>query len=154
KICCVTNGQRNYAANHVARASRRGKDAKRNRFGFFGQLVDDKGVQILLRAVALLRAEGFTDFRIDINAGNDRYATEPVRAEIQAFMEAESKLPVAERLVFFNGEYEVAGIGARMERIDWCIVPSVWWETFVLVISEAWMFGKPVIGSNVGAMAE
>lgn len=151
KIRCVTNGQRNYAANHVARVA---KNAKRNRFGFFGQLVDDKGIQVLLKAVALLRARGFNDFRVDINAGHDRYASEGVRAEIKAFREAEENLPVAERLVFFNGEYEMATLGARMERIDWCIVPSVWWETFVLVISEAWMFGKPVICSNVGAMAE
>jgi glycosyltransferase involved in cell wall biosynthesis len=30
----------------------------------------------------------------------------------------------------------------------------LWSEAFVLVISEARMFGKPVICSNVGAMAE
>jgi glycosyltransferase involved in cell wall biosynthesis len=41
-----------------------------------------------------------------------------------------------------------------MTRIDRCIVPSIWWEAFALVISEAWMFRKPVICSNVGAMAE
>ena len=44
--------------------------------------------------------------------------------------------------------------GQRMARIDWCIVPSVWWEIFGLVISEAWMFGRPVIASNVGGMKE
>ena len=54
----------------------------------------------------------------------------------------------------FNGGYQVANLHSRMSRIDWCIVPSVWWEIFALVISEAWMFGKPVICSNVGAMAE
>ncbi|HLY07064.1 MAG TPA: glycosyltransferase family 4 protein, partial [Rhizomicrobium sp.] len=154
KIRYVANGQRNYAANHMPRTSRPAASAKRNRFGFFGQLIDNKGVQVLLKAVEFLRADGFTDFRVDINGGNERYATEPVRAEIQAFMEAENKLPAAERLVFFNGEYESTNIGGRMERIDWCIVPSLWWETFVLVISEAWMFGKPVICSNIGAMSE
>jgi glycosyltransferase involved in cell wall biosynthesis len=41
-----------------------------------------------------------------------------------------------------------------MSRIDWCIVPSVWWEIFCLVISEAWMFGRPVIVSNVGGPKE
>jgi glycosyltransferase involved in cell wall biosynthesis len=41
-----------------------------------------------------------------------------------------------------------------MARVDWCIVPSVWWETFALVISEAWMFRRPVIASNVGAPGE
>jgi glycosyltransferase involved in cell wall biosynthesis len=33
-------------------------------------------------------------------------------------------------------------------------MPSTWWEAFGLVISEAWMFRRPVIVSNVGAMAE
>ncbi len=41
-----------------------------------------------------------------------------------------------------------------MNRVDWCIVPSVWWETFGLVISEAWMFYRPVIASDIGAMKE
>jgi glycosyltransferase involved in cell wall biosynthesis len=30
----------------------------------------------------------------------------------------------------------------------------VWWEAFALVISEAWMFKRPVIASNVGAPGE
>jgi len=38
--------------------------------------------------------------------------------------------------------------------VDWCIVPSTWWEIFGLVISEAWMFGKPVICSNQGGPGE
>lgn len=152
KIRYIANGQRNYADGHILRTSH--ANTKRNRFGFFGQLVDSKGVQILLEAVELLRADGFTDFRVDINGSNERYASEPVRAKIQAFMDAETKLPAAERLVSFNGEYESTNLSGRMERIDWCIVPSLWWETFVLVISEAWMFGKPVICSNIGAMSE
>ena len=41
-----------------------------------------------------------------------------------------------------------------MSRVDWCIVPSVWWESFGLVISEAWMFRRPMIASNVGGMEE
>jgi glycosyltransferase involved in cell wall biosynthesis len=41
-----------------------------------------------------------------------------------------------------------------MARVDWCIVPSVWWEAFGLVVSEAWMFKRPVIASDVGALAE
>jgi len=30
-------------------------------------------------------------------------------------------------------------------------VPSVWWEIFGLVISEAWMFGRPVIAQSINA---
>jgi glycosyltransferase involved in cell wall biosynthesis len=41
-----------------------------------------------------------------------------------------------------------------MGRIDWCIVPSIWWEIFCLVISESWSYQRPVIASNAGGPAE
>jgi glycosyltransferase involved in cell wall biosynthesis len=56
--------------------------------------------------------------------------------------------------VVFNGSYHHEQLASRMTRIDWCIVPSVWWEIFCLVISEAWSFGRPVIASNAGGPAE
>jgi glycosyltransferase involved in cell wall biosynthesis len=128
--------------------------ATRNRFGFFGQLVDNKGVQVILEAVDLLRGAGFTDFVVEINGDNLRYASEPRRKAIEEFLEREAKRPPAERNVVMNGSYHVEQLGSRMSRVDWCIVPSVWWEVFGLVISEAWMFKRPVIASNVGGMKE
>lgn len=152
RIRHVTNGQRDYAAAHAARKPP--PRARRNRFGFFGQMVDHKGVWLILEAVAHLRAQGFLDFTVEINGDNLHYASEARRTEIAAFREAEAARLFEERRVVFNGAYEVGQLGARMARIDWCIVPSVWWETFALVISEAWMFGKPVIASDIGAMRE
>jgi len=150
KIVHVTNGQRDYSHGCLVIDDR----TKRNRFGFFGQLIDIKGVQLILRAVRQLRTEGFTDFVVEINGGNLRYATEACRAEIEDFFAEEEKLPFDQRIVFRNGPYQVDQLRQRMVRVDWCIVPSIWWETFALVISEAWMFRKPVICSNAGAMAE
>jgi glycosyltransferase involved in cell wall biosynthesis len=34
------------------------------------------------------------------------------------------------------------------------VVPSVWWEIFCLVISEAWANGRPVIASDIGGPRE
>jgi glycosyltransferase involved in cell wall biosynthesis len=150
KISHVTNGQRNYAAaGRLPAASQ-----KHNRFGFFGQYVDVKGVQIILRAVALLRADGFTDFAVELNGDNLRYASPDTRKEFESFLKEEAELPVQERIVIDRGSYQVAQLASRMACVDWCVVPSVWWESFGLVISEAWMFGRPVICSNVGGMAE
>jgi glycosyltransferase involved in cell wall biosynthesis len=126
----------------------------RNRFGFFGQLVDAKGVQIIFEAVNLLRAEGFTDFLVEINGDNIRFASKEIREKIEAFLEAEQELPLAERNVLFNGAYHPDQLKQLMGRIDWCIVPSVWWEIFCLVISEAWSYQRPVIASNAGGPAE
>jgi len=150
KISHVTNGQRNYAsAGQLPAAS-----VARNRFGFFGQYVDVKGVQIILRAVALLRAEGFTDFAVDLNGDNLRFASATVREEIETFLAREAERPTEERIVTDRGSYQVSLLASRMSQIDWCIVPSIWWESFGLVVSEAWMFGRPVICSNVGGLAE
>jgi glycosyltransferase involved in cell wall biosynthesis len=152
RLVHVANGQPNYAGGRTAATARDAGPARR--FGFFGQLVDNKGVWLLLEAVSLLRAAGFDDFSVEINGENIRYASAERRAEIEAFQAAEAALPPEQRRVRFNGGYEVSQLAARMARVDYCVVPSVWWEAFALVISEAWMFGKPVIASDIGAMRE
>lgn len=150
KIDHVTNGQRDYSGGIALVDDRK----KRNRFGFFGQMVDNKGVWVILRAVEQLRAEGFRDFTVEINGDNLRYASEERRKEVEDFLAAEAKLPFAEQNVVFNGSYHVDQLPQRMARVDWCIVPSTWWEIFGLVISEAWMFKRPVIASDVGGPKE
>ncbi len=146
----VTNGQRDYSGGVAVTNDR----AKRNRFGFFGQMVDNKGVWVILRAIEQLRAEGFQDFTVEINGDNLRYASETRRKEFEDFLAAERERPFTEQILVFNGSYQVDELPQRMARIDWCLVPSTWWEIFGLVISEAWMFQRPVIASNVGGPKE
>jgi glycosyltransferase involved in cell wall biosynthesis len=150
RIRHVPNGQADYSGGLIPTGER----ATRNRFGFFGQMVDNKGIHVILDAVEHLRASGFTDFVVEINGDNLRYASEGRRREIEAFLAREAERPPHERNVIMNGSYHVGQLTNRMARIDWCIVPSVWWEIFGLVISEAWMFKRPVIASNAGGMKE
>ncbi len=144
----VPNGQ------EIRRGSPDPARARRNRFGFFGQLVDAKGLRVILDAVSLLRAEGFTDFVVEINGDNIQFASAAWRAEVEAALAREAALPLAARNLVYNGSYHHDQLESRMSRIDWCIVPSVWWEIFCLVVSEAWIFGRPVIASNTGGLAE
>jgi glycosyltransferase involved in cell wall biosynthesis len=151
KLVHVPNGQDPPPGAGAQQPNRR---RQRNRFGFFGQLVDAKGVWLLLQAVELLRAEGFSAFTVEINGDNLRYASDARRAEVERFTEQEAARPRAERIVSFNGSYHRALIAERMARVDWCVVPSVWWENSPVVIQEAFAFGRPVIAANVGGQAE
>ena len=146
----VPNGQANYGAGIPLQQER----PVRNRFGFFGQFVDSKGVHVILEAVEHLRASGFTNFVVELNGDNLRYASTERRKQIEGFLQQEAQKPYHEQNVVMNGSYRVDDLASRMMRVDWCIVPSVWWEAFGLVISEAWMFKRPVIASNVGGMKE
>ena len=150
RIYHIPNGQADYSAGVVLHHER----PVRNRFGFFGQFVDNKGIHVILEAVEYLRTTGFTDFVVELNGDNLRYASEARRMQVESFLEQELQRPPHEQNVVMNGSYHVNQLASRMARVDWCIVPSVWWEIFGLVISEAWMFQRPVIASNVGGMKE
>jgi glycosyltransferase involved in cell wall biosynthesis len=150
RIRHIPNGQADYSAGIALQQKR----TPRNRFGFFGQFVDNKGVHVILEAVEHLRASGFIDFVVELNGDNLRFASEERRNRVEDFLRQETQRPHQEQNVIMNGPYRVNDLATRMARVDWCIVPSVWWEIFGLVISEAWMFGRPVIASNVGGMKE
>ena len=81
-------------------------------------------------------------------------ATPALAKEIEDFFAEENERPFAQRIVHNNGSYPVDQLASRMARVDWCIVPSLWEEAFCLVISEAGEFRRPVICSDIGAMAE
>ena len=53
-----------------------------------------------------------------------------------------------------NGAYARDQLVERMASVDWVIVPSTWWEIFGLVVSEAWMFGRPVVASAIAGLEE
>jgi glycosyltransferase involved in cell wall biosynthesis len=52
------------------------------------------------------------------------------------------------------GRYRPDELPSLMAEIDWVVVPSIWWENSPLVIQEAFAYGRPVICSDIGGMAE
>ena len=68
--------------------------------------------------------------------------------------EFRSLVEATKKNVTFAGPYVHMELPRLMANIDWVIVPSIWWENSPLVIQEAFAFGKPVICSDIGGMAE
>src|SRR6185312_8722434 len=56
--------------------------------------------------------------------------------------------------VVFGGSFSHEDLPKLLENIDWVVLPSIWWENSPLVIQEAFKFGRPVICSDIGGMAE
>jgi len=128
-----------------------------NRFGFFGQFIDNKGVDIILEALLILARdkkvppEGIV---VEINGGNKHYATQAYLEKITQYADALKKIPPSLISVRERGAYDREQLQERMASIDWVMVPSTWWEIFGLVVTEAWMFGRPVIASDIAALRD
>lgn len=104
-------------------------------FGFLGRLVPEKGLEVLLRACRSLPGEGW---RLRI-AGRAPADAAPLHQAIAG-------LPV-ELMGFVDPE-------SFLRDIDVLVVPSLWREPFGLTVLEAYACGVPVIGSDIGGIAE
>lgn len=123
-----------------------------NVFGFFGQYVDVKGIDVLLRAavIAANHVDEDQEIEIKIFGGNKQHASESYLAKIEEILEeAPDNLKITEM-----GSYSRDNVFDLMTSVDWVVTPSVWPETFGLVVSEAWDARRPVIASRAGGLSD
>jgi glycosyltransferase involved in cell wall biosynthesis len=111
--------------------------------GYMGRLVNDKGIDLLLKAARQLRQRGH-QFRIVLcGSGQD----EPMLRQV-----AEQQ-GVAE-LVTWKGKIPHADVPLEMNQFDVLVLPSrtmpTWKEQFGHVLIEAMSMGLPVVGSTCG----
>ncbi len=105
---------------------------------FVGRLSAEKGIRVLLDAWRRLP-------QCPLEICGDG----PMRGVVDSF--ARSRPP---------GTIRVRGAGSRqdvfdlMKRARFLVVPSTWYETFSLVIAEAFACGLPVLSTDIGAAAE
>jgi glycosyltransferase involved in cell wall biosynthesis len=105
----------------------------RNYFLYLGRLSKEKGVDVLLSAW-----RGSTSPLLVAGDGPDR----------------EELVSMAPPSVEFIGQVESGQVPSLLSGARALIVPSIWYETFGLVIAEAAAAGVPTIASSIGALAE
>jgi glycosyltransferase involved in cell wall biosynthesis len=118
----------------------------RNRFAFFGQFTPWKGADLLLEAMAVL-GDDF-DGHLWIHGANLDVQAQEFQDRLKPLLEETTET------VTVAGSYNRSQLAKLMARVDWVIVPSIWWENSPLVIQEAFLHGRPVICSDIGGMAE
>lgn len=122
----------------------------RVRLGFFGQVREAKGLDILLGALHLLAPQTRARFVLDVNGSRLEAQAPWYRTLIERLREP----LMAKGTVRWPGAYVREELPERMRRLDWVVVPSAWWENSPLVVQEAFAFRLPVIGAAHGGIAE
>lgn len=122
----------------------------RNRFGFFGQINQFKGADLLLEAISRLSSKERKKLVVEFHGANLEHQSHEFQRRIKDMMDP----LIAEGCVRWAGPYQASQLKNRMSKVDWVIVPSIWWENSPMVIQEAFIYGRPVICANIGGMAE
>lgn len=106
---------------------------------FAGRLVEEKGLDLLLRALALLPTA-----RLEV-AGDG-----PMRGEWEALA---TSLGLRSRVKFL-GSLSFQGVAELYARTAVVCVPSLWDEPFGYAVAEAMAMERPVVGTPRGALSE
>lgn len=109
-----------------------------NYFLYFGRIIDEKGVDVLVEAARLV-----PDVEV-IVVGDG-----PDKQKLEGYVE---KLSLSN--VRFIGAKWGDALNDYLRNCRCVIVPSLWYENFPYVIFQAFSAGKPVIGSNRGGIPE
>lgn len=112
---------------------------KEMRVAYLGRLSREKGVDIFLRAVSLLKDESGLKFLV-VGEGEEK----------ASLVELAFKLGLKDRVEFLNFQSDLK---ALLKSVDVVVIPSRR-EAFSLLAVEALALGRPVIASKVGGLPE
>lgn len=114
------------------------------KFVFAGRLTEEKGVQILLKAIHNVKIERNRHITLDI-AGKGPYGEELSSLVTELGLENN---------VTFQGHVEHEKLSSLFANARAVVVPSIWMENFPNVVIEALSMGRPVVGSDRGGIPE
>ena len=108
---------------------------------FVGQLIPEKGVNLLLEAVGRIASRLDKPLLVKVaGAGHQRTQLECLAAEV---------LPG--KVEFLDQVEDVPGL---LQSADLAVFPSRWQEAFGFVVAEAMACGIPVVASDAGGIPE
>lgn len=109
------------------------------RFAYIGGLSWQKGVHILVEAFSEVRGAG------ELWIAGDESLDPTYVARLRA---------QATPGVRFLGRLTREEVWETLAQVDVVVVPSLWYETFSFIVSEAFIAGAPVVASRLGPLAD
>ncbi len=120
--------------------SRRTRPEGRIRFFYAGGIAPLKGLHILLQALSQL------DEQVELWVAGDTQAFPEYSRNLQARFSHPG--------IRWLGRLDREELWASLVEADAVVVPSLWHETFSMLVHEAFAAGVPVIASAIGALTE
>ncbi|MCC7162914.1 MAG: glycosyltransferase family 4 protein [Anaerolineae bacterium] len=117
--------------------------SEKTRFGYLGQILPFKGVDVIVRAFLALPPE----LPAELYIYGPLRQNDPYVAELQQMAAGHSN-------IHFKGPYKRSELAEVLANFDVFVFGSTWNEPYGLVIHEAFATQTPVIASNVGAIPE
>ena len=117
-----------------------------------GRLVPRKGVDLAIRALARLSAEGRDDVELVVIGGSegaDGMLDDPEAARL---LDLADELAIADR-VHIRGQVAQSELPTVLRSAD-AVVCTPWYEPFGIVPLEAMACGVPVVASSVGGLID
>lgn len=114
------------------------------RVGYLGQIVPIKGVHLLVQAFHRLNR-------------SKRRARLTIHGKLEAdprYVHDLKRLAEGDADIVFAGAYQRDELARVLSELDVVVVPSIWYENAPQVILESFAAHKPVIGTDVGGIAE
>ncbi len=110
------------------------------KFAYIGSIAPHKGVHILVQAFNRVQGPAHLDIYGDLEA-NPAYV-------------AELRQKIAHPAISLRGPVARQDIWPVLSEIDILVTPSLWYENSPVIIQEAFAAAVPVIGSDLGGVAE
>lgn len=149
-IECGLNQQKSVVINNGIDLSRfkniKKLTSNKLRFAFIGQVLEHKGITVLLESISLLNKTERDSISLSIiGAKNGSFVR---------FLSGLIKELGIANVVKFTGKIPNAKIAQIHKKIDVLIVPSLWPENSPVTIMEALASGTPVLASRFGGIPE
>ncbi len=117
-------------------------------FGFFGNLIPSKGIDLLLEAwIRLVSLHPHAHLIV--------HGSQPQYLDGSSFSRGiKSKLKLLGGRITMAGRYDQNRVSELMTDVDWVVMASLWPENSPVVIEEAKACGRPLLVPSLGGMAE
>lgn len=148
KMSVIENGLNvhdDLSGNPIKTVSTKISKLKNTTFGYFGQINQFKGVDLILDALDLINKSDSHGIKVRVH-GNIIGVGDDFK---EKFFSAVSK-----GWIDYLGPYNNVEVIKLMKKCDFILMASKWWENSPVVIQEAFYANRPLIVPNIGGMAE